>query len=210
MFENLFNLIKEQSNEAVINNPAIPNEKNDAVIADATHAVAEGMQNELASGRLSNLLSLFKGSDNTQQSGGAGSLLNNPIVSGIIGNFTNKLINNHAVAPGQAGGIAGNLIPGVIGSLINKTNDPNNKSFDLSGIIQSLTGGSGGNATSGISNGLNLGGLVNQFTGGNLDADKDGDVGLDDIIAKVTSAAQQQQGQQGGGGFMDIIKNFMK
>jgi hypothetical protein len=31
MLENLFNLIKEHSADAVINNPAIPNEKNDAV-----------------------------------------------------------------------------------------------------------------------------------------------------------------------------------
>ena len=206
MLENLFNLIKENGAESVINNPAIPNEKNDAVIADATHSVADGLQGVLAGGGLQSVLSLFNNGGNNNGSG-AGNLLNNPIVSNIISSFTNKLINNHGIAGDQASGIANSLIPGVLNSLINKTNDPGNSSFDIGGIINSLTGGGG--AQAGGSN-FNLSGLISSFTSGGLDANKDGHIGLDDIISKVTGGAQQQQAQTGGNGLMDMIKGFMK
>ena len=138
MLENLFNLIKEQGVQSVINNPAIPNEKNDAVLADATHSVASELQGALAGGGLQSVLSLFSGGAN---SNGAGGLLSNPIVGNIVSSFTNKLVANHGIDGTQASGIANSLIPGVISNLVNKTNDPNDKSFDLNGIISSLSGG---------------------------------------------------------------------
>ena len=60
MLENLFNLIKEHGTDAVINNPAIPNEQNDAVLADATHSVADGLQGVLAGGGLRDLSTAFR------------------------------------------------------------------------------------------------------------------------------------------------------
>jgi hypothetical protein len=98
----------------------------------------------------------------------------------------------------------------VISNLINinKTDGPNNSSFNMGGIISSLTGGG---AQDGGSGGFNLGGLVSKFTSGGLDAN-DGHIGLDDIISKVMGGAQQsQQAQSGGGGcLVDMIKGFMK
>lgn len=199
MLENLFNLIKEQGVSDIINNPVIPNEKNDAVIGDATQSVAEGFQGVLAGGGLQSVLSLLGGNQNA---GSGSSLLNNPIVSNIISNFTNKLTSNHGIAGDQASGIAKNLIPGVISSLISKTNNPNDSSFDINSIIGSLTGGATGGS------GFDLQGLIGKFTSGGLDANGDGHIGLDDIISKVTGGAQQQQA--GGGGLFDMIKGFMK
>lgn len=205
MLENLFNLIKEQGGEAVINNPAVPNEQNDAVLADATHSVAEGLQGELAGGGLQNVLSMF---GNGEQGGGNG-IMNNPIVSNIISSFTQKLTNNHGIAGDQAGGIASSLIPGVISSLISKTNNPSDSSFDLNGIIGSLTGGG---ASNGAAGGFDLGGIVSKLSSGGLDADGDGKIELSDIVSKVTGGAQQAQQQNSGesGGLMDMIKGFMK
>jgi hypothetical protein len=199
MLENLFNLIKEQGVSDIINNPVIPNEKNDAVIGDATQSVAEGFQGVLAGGGLQKVLSLFGGNQNA---GSGSSLLNNPIVSNIISSFTNKLTNNHGIAGDEASSIAKNLIPGVISRLINKTNNPNDSSFDINSIIGSLTGGTTGGS------GIDLQGLIRKFTSGGLDANGDGHIGLDDIISKVTGGAQQQKA--GGGGLFDIIKGFMK
>lgn len=167
MLENLISLIKEQGLESVINNPAIPNEKNNEVMADATHAVAGGLQSEIASGGLQNVMNLFQG-------GGSG-LMNNPIVQNIIQNFTGKLSAHHNISADQAGGIAGSLIPNVLSNLINKTNDPNDSSFDLNGIIGSLTNGGG------------LQSLIGNLTSGGLDTDKDGQVEISDIISKFTS-----------------------
>lgn len=201
MLEELFSLIKEQGNDTVINNPAIPNEQNNAVLADATHSVASELQGVLSGGGLQSVLSLFSNGNNNS---GGSSLLNNPIVSNIISSFTNKLTTNHGIAPDQAGGIANNLIPSVLSNLISKTNDPSNSSFDIGSIISSLTGGAqnGGG-------GFDISSLVSKFTSGSLDANNDGHVGLDDIISKVSGGAQQQQSQNGSGGLMDVIKGFM-
>jgi len=200
MLEELFNLVKGNAQETVINNPAVPNEQNEAVIASATHTVAEELQNTLAGGGAQNVLSLFN-------SGNSGGLLNNPIVSNMINSFTNKLTNDHGVAPAQASGIAGNLIPDILGKLINRTNDPNDKGFDLGSIISSLTGGS---TSGGSTGGFDLGGILGKFSGG-LDTDGDGKVELSDIMSKITGGAKQAQAQQSsGGGLMDMIKGFMK
>ena len=206
MLENLFNLVKEQGAETVINNPVVPNEQNDAVLADATHSVADGLQGVLAGGGLQSVLSLFNRSSGGSTSGG---LLNNPIVSNIINNFTNKLTNNHGIPGDKASGIASSLIPNIISSLVHRTNDPNNSSFDLGGIISSLTGEGGSNNGAG---GFDLNGMLGKLTGGGLDANGDGKLGLDDVISKITGGAKQQQeeAKTDGGGIMDMIKGFLK
>ncbi len=207
MLENLFNLIKEQGVSSVIENPAIPNEQNNAVLADATHSVADGLQGVLAGGGLQNVLSLFNKNDNG--SGGINGLLNNPIVGSIVNNFTNKLTDNHGIPGNQASGIANNLIPSVLSNLVNRTNDPNNNSFDLSSIIGSLTGG---NSQPGAAAGFNLQDILGNFTNDGLDANGDGKVGFDDIMSKISAGAQhqQQKAKNGGGGLMDIIQGLLK
>ena len=198
MLENLFNLIREQGTDDVINNPVIPNDQNEAVLASATSSVAEGFQGELAGGGLSNVMSLFGSNGNA-----GGGLMNNPIVRNIINSFTNKLTTQHGIAPDQAGGIAGSLIPNVIGKLIGKTNNPGDSSFDIGSIIGSLTGGASGG-------GFDLQGMLNKFSGGSMDANGDGHLGLDDIMSKITTGAKEQQGQTSGGGLLDMVKGFMK
>ena len=87
---------------------------------------------------MQNVLLLF-GEENNNNSGGIGRLHNNPIVSNIISNFTNKLTNNHGI-PGDEARHANNLIPNVISNLVNRTNDPDNNNFDINSIIGSLNG----------------------------------------------------------------------
>ena len=209
MLENLFNLIKEQGVDDVINNPGIPNEQNNAVLAEATHSVADGLQGVLAGGGLQNVLSLFSNGNNNT-GGCISGLLNNPIVGNIISSFTNKLTNNHGIPGDQASGIANSLIPNVLSNLVNRTNDPNNNSFDINSLIGSLTGG--GQAQSGGAGGFDLQGILSNLTSGGMDANGDGHVGLDDIMSKITGGAkqQQQQAQTSGGGLMDMIQGFLK
>ena len=61
MLENLLALVKQHAGEAVINNPAIPNEQNDAVIKETTQSITGGLQNMLASGGISDVLKMFGG-----------------------------------------------------------------------------------------------------------------------------------------------------
>ncbi len=207
MLENLFNLIKENASESVINNPEIPNENNDAVVAEATKTVAGGLQNMMAGGGMESILSLFSGSQAGQQNG----LQNNPIVNMMKGHFISKLTGKFNMEGTQASSVANSLIPDVLSKLVSNTNDPNNSSFDINSIIGALSGGSSTGQNG--SGGFDLQNILSNFTSGGLDTNNDGKIGLDDIISKVTNGAQQQIRQQNsnsGGGLMDLIQGFLK
>ena len=201
MLEELFNLVKGAANDSVVNNPEVPNEKNDEIVAEATNTVASGLRNIVAGGGAQNLLSLF-GGNNSQQSGG---LLNNPIVNMMIGHLSDKLMNKFNLGGTQANNVASGLIPNVISSLINKTNDPSNSTFSLDGLLHSITGGESSQiAQQQGGSGGGLMDILSQFSGSG------GGGGLMDIVSKLASGAQQQQQKNGGGGLMDIIKGFIK
>lgn len=198
MLEQLFDLVKGMSGDAVVNNPAIPNERNEEVMADATHSIFTGLQNMTAGGGMGNVLSLLGGKD--------GNLMSNPIVQMIVGVFAKKLLSKFNLAPAQANNIAGGLIPNVLNGLISQTNDPNNSSFDLNGIMNSLAGG-GGNAGGG---GFNLQNILGSLTSGGLDQNRDGSVNLQDAIAAFTGGAQQQiQQQNSNGGVTGLLQNIL-
>lgn len=191
MFEQLLNLVKEQAGTAIINNPDIPNERNDEAVGDVTNSIAGGLQNALAGGQFKDVLKLLGGE--------GGDLQSNPMANQLSGNAVSSLMDKFGLNQGQAGSIVSNLLPGVLQNLISKTNNPGDSSFDLQGIFSSLTGGKTG--------GLDLQGLLGKVTqGGGLDKDGDGDTDLNDVINMVKGGASQQQ--QGGGGMMDIVKGL--
>ena len=208
MLEELFNLVKGSAGESVINNPDVPNEQNNEVVAEATNTVASGLRNMVAGGGLQNILSLFGNKD--QQGGGKG-LLSNPIVNMMIGHFAGKLMSKFKLGGNQANNVAGSLIPNVISSLINKTNDPNNSTFSLEGLLNSITGGKTAEVVqeqqSSGNSGFNFQDLIGQFTGGGSQSGGGG--GLMDIVSKLAGGAQNQQQKTGGGGLMDLINGFM-
>lgn len=213
MLDNLTDLVKGLAGDAVVNNPDIPNEHNDAVVAEATHTVAGGLQNMVAGGGLQSILSLFGGGG--QQSSGGG-LMNNPMVNMMIGHFASKLMSKFGLGSSQASSVSNNLIPNVISGLINKTNDPNNSSFTLDKLLHSLTGGQSTEVAqeqqaSGDS-GFSFQNLISKFTGGGGQSGNGGGGGggLMDLVSKITTGAQNAQQQQGGGGLMDMIKGFFK
>lgn len=206
MLDNLFDMIKGLAGDAVVNNPDVPNEHNDAVVAEATNTVAGGLQNLVAGGGLQSILSLFGGGG--QQQGQAG-ITGNPIVSMMIGHFANKLMSKYGLGGQQANGVATSLIPNVINNLISKTNDPSNSTFTLDNLLHSLTGGQSTQVAqeqqSAGNSGFSFQNLIGQFTGGGGTGG-----GLMDIVSKIAGGAQNQQQQQGGGGLMDLIQGFIK
>ncbi len=202
MLKELFDLVKGNATESVINNPDVPNEHNDAVVAEATNTVASGLRNVVAGGGTQSLLSLF-GSGGTDKK----SLLSNPIVSMMMGHFAGKLMNKFNLNNSQANNLSGNLIPNVLGNLINKTNDPNNSGFSLEKLLSSITGGKSEEIAGGQNSGSGgLGGLLKQFGGGGQGSGG----GLMDIVKSLAGGAQQQQQKNGGGGLLDMIKGFIK
>lgn len=198
MLKELFDLVKGNATESVINNADVPNEHNDEVVAEATNTVASGLRNVVAGGGLQSLLALFQGGANKK------SLLSNPIVSMMMGHFAGKLMNKFNMNNSQANSLSGNLIPGVLESLINKTNDSNDSSFSLEKLLGSITGFKDGNVAGDQNTGGGLGDLLKQFTGGQQEG---GGGGLLDIVKSLAGGAQQQQ-QRNGGGLLDLIKGF--
>ena len=192
MLEQLFNLVKEQAGSAIIQNPDIPNERNNEAIADVTNNISGGLQQALAGGQFNDVLSLLGGR--------GGDLQSNPLANQLSVNAVQSLMNKFNLNQGQAGGIVSSLLPSVLQKFISKTNDPGDNSFDLQGIFSSLTVGKTG--------GLDLQGMLSRITqGGGLDRDGDGDTDLNDIINMVKGGAAEQQ-QKGGGGMMDIVKGL--
>ena len=134
MLDQLLKLVKENAGDAIINNPAVPNEKNELAISTAAGSIFDNLKSQVGSGNLDSLMDMFKGGDASSSS-----LVNN-LTSGVGGELMSKL----GIDQAAAGNIVNQLIPVVMNKLKDKTNDPNDSSIDLNGIIGSLTGDGGG------------------------------------------------------------------
>ena len=211
MLEELFNLVRESSHDAVVNNPDVPNEHNDEVVAEATNTVASGLRNMIAGGGLKSIISLFQHKDG-QGNGGGGSLLDNPLVSMMIGHLAGKLSTKFNMNETKANGVASSLIPNVLGNLVSKSNDPSDNGFSLEKLLNSITGGKTQELVeeeqkSGKS-GFNFKDLLNKIIGGGNN-NEGGGGGLMNIITKLAGGALSQQKRNGGGGgLLNVIKGF--
>jgi hypothetical protein len=134
MLENLINLVKEHAGDAIINNPAIPNEHNDAAINTTADGIMNHIKGLVTNGGIESIMGLFSGGNNA---------VNNE-VDNMSGNIASSLMGKFGIGAEQAGGIVKMLLPQVMNSLISKTNDPNDNSFDVQSIIGSLMGGGEG------------------------------------------------------------------
>lgn len=200
MLDQIAELVKQYGQQTVVENPEVPNDLNNQVMAEAASTISGGLQNILSGGGLQGLLGLFGGNQNQSQS--RGGILSNPIVAMMVGHLANKLVQNLQLNPAVANSISNNIIPNVINSLTQRTvsNAPQDSGFDLNGLISSLTGGGQGGTQPG---GIDFQNLLHQFTqGGNAAIDQN-------VIDQLTEQARQQQ-QQRSGGLADLIQGFFK
>jgi len=182
MFDQLVNLVKQHAGSAIVNNPAIPNERNDEAINEASSSIAGGLQNMFSGGKVQDLLKMFSGNQD---------VANSPVTNNISGGVVENLMNKFGLDRNAASGVANDLVPNVMQNLVQKTNDPNDSSFDIQGIFNNLSGGS--------TSGFNVQGLLNKFKGAGLDQDGDGDTDLQDLTKMVSG---------GGGGILDKVKGM--
>lgn len=168
MFEQLTQLVQQYGGDAVVNNTAIPNEHNEAVISETSTSIFAGLQKIASEGGGEQLASLFSGKSPIDSS--------NPVVQQITQQLSGNLGEKFGLSTGAASGVATSMIPQILSSLVNKTKDPNDSSFQLSDIISSISG-NGGQA-SGIMETINKYGM--QF---GLDQNNDGKVDVADAMA---------------------------
>ena len=148
MLDQLINLVEQHAGSAIINNPAIPNQFNQAAIKEVAQQIFTGLQNHATSGNLQQLTSLFQS--------GTASVGTNPIVSQLISSVAGSVTSKYNVSPQEAKIMASNLLPTVINQLVTKTNNPSDPSFDLSSMMQTFTGSSN----------FDVAGMLSRLTGG--------------------------------------------
>lgn len=134
MLKNLLDLIQENAGEAIINNPAVPNEKNNAVIQTATNSLFKALQGSAKTGGINSIKDLLQG---------GGDVASSPVVNNLSASVAGDLMKKFGLDKGAANGIVAMLIPVVMSKLAKKTNDPNDNSFDLDGIIGAIAGNKG-------------------------------------------------------------------
>lgn len=181
MLENLIDLVKQNAGSAIINNPAIPNERNEEAVQEASHSIVDTLKQAIAGGNLQDVMKLFSG--NTQH------VANNPVLQQASDNVTQRLQDKLGLDKQQAAGVADKLVPNVMSQLAQKTADPSDSSFNVQGIFNQLSGGK--------TAGMDIQSLVSKFKGG-LDADHDGDVDLQDLKGLFSSP----------GSIMDKVKGL--
>ena len=183
MIENLNSLVKQNADDVIINNAAIPDERNDEAVHEASTAIEESLKTSLAGGDVKEVASLFNGTAET--------VATNAVTQKATGNFIDRLQSRFGLDVQQSANVANNLIPTVLKRLVQKTGDPNDKSFDLQKMFNEVSGGK--------TDGLNVKEMLNKLKG-KMDQDGDGDVDLQDLKAFFT----------GSGGVVDKIKGLFK
>lgn len=185
MFEQFMDLVKQNAGDAIINNPDVPNAQNEAVTQAAGSSILNTLQGMLSGGGAQNVLNLFH-SDNSNTD-----VADHPVTQKVSSNLISDLMSKFGFSGDKAGGIASMLVPMLMNKFINKTNDPNDNSFDIQGIFNSLSGNKTG--------GMDISSLVSKFGGNALDQNHDGKTDLSDLTAAFSG---------GGGGIMDKIKGL--
>jgi len=169
MLEQLSDLVKQFGNEAVVNNKNVPNELNEGVMDEASTSIFSGLQKIISEGGADKIGALFQGNN-------AGSATN-PVVKQLTDQLSENLGDKFGLSNEASSGVAGSLIPKVLGSLIGKAKNPNDKSFDISDIVNSLSGGQGNVAV--------MDAIQKYGTQFGLDQNNDGKVDMADAMAAV-------------------------
>jgi hypothetical protein len=180
MLDNLLNLVRKNADDGIINNNAIPNEKNEQAVQTAGTSIMATLKNALSGGKLSDVLNYFKG-------GGTGS---ETIVKQATTNYAQDLQTTVGLSETQALEAANKVVPQTMNQLASKTADPADNSFNIQDIFNKLSGGKTGS--------LDLQRMLNRYTGGKLDKDNDGDVDFKDLKSMFS----------GPGGLVDKVKGM--
>ena len=133
MIEKLNQLVKENAQDAIVNNPDIPNERNEEAVSAASMSIFDALKQQVSSGNVSELVNMFKG---------GGDESGNAVVQQASSGFAAKL-GGMGVNIDSAKSIAASLIPMLMAKFANKTKDPNDKSFDIQDIMSQVAGPDG-------------------------------------------------------------------
>lgn len=145
MIDQLIKLVQQNAGDSITKNPAIPSQFKDEAVREAGQQIFSGLQDQVKKGNIQELMGLLK------TGGNSSSLAGNPVVTQIISGIAGKFASRFGIPQQTAQQVASTLVPKVISQLVSKTNDPNDKDFDLQDMIKNFGGGGG------------LGGMIGGF-----------------------------------------------
>jgi hypothetical protein len=182
MLDNLIDLIKQHAGNAITNNPAIPEQHNEAAVQEAGNSIVSTLQNALSGGHLNDVLNMF--------SHGQASA-DHPVVQQATKNFTESLQNKVGLNSDQAADVAQQVIPNAMNQLAQKTANSGDSSFNVQQIFDHLSGGK--------TAGMDLQGMMSKLKGG-LDTNGDGNLDLQDLKSVFSG---------GGGDLLGKLKGML-
>jgi hypothetical protein len=163
MLDNLLNdLVKQYAGSAVIDNPSIPNEKNESAISSITDGILGGLKQQATGAGLSSIIGMLTKSGHVDET----------TSQNVQGSVVDSLMGKLGLGKGVASSVASQIVPAALSALSKNTVDKNNTSFDLSSILGSLTGGK--------TNGLDIASLVDKGIGNG-----DGKLDMNDITSAL-------------------------
>ncbi len=131
LLDNITKLVQEYADDAIIKNPAVPNEKNEDAIKQTAASLMNQLSGKNSSIDLGALKKFFDKDDDISQNPAIGK-----ITDGIAGDLMKKLGIDGAAATG----IVNKIVPVILDKIKNKTNDPNDNDFDLQDILGAIGG----------------------------------------------------------------------
>lgn len=135
MLEQVLEIVKEKAMEAINGNVAIPVDKREESVEATTHSITEGLKDQLNMSNIGNLTNLLSGGS---------APASNPIVSSIKGGVIDALVKKVGLSQVVSSQVADAVLSAVVGALSKLVNDSGDKGFDLTTLVQSVSGSQGG------------------------------------------------------------------
>ena len=173
MLEQLTQLVQQFGDDAVVKNSAIPNDQNEGVMYETSNSIFSTLKKIASEGNTEQLTGLFTGKSPIDNS--------NPVVQQITQQLSGSLDEKFGLNNDTSSNVAGSMIPQILNSLVNKAKDPKDGSFQISDIINAVSGNSA--QASSIMDTISKYGM--QF---GLDQNADGKVDVADVLVVTKSS----------------------
>lgn len=165
------NFVRQNSQEAVVQNPDVPSEQQEIVMQEAAGSVQTGIQQIYQQQGAAGVKQLFQSAAQGQT--------NSSQVQHLTSNFTDNITSKLGLSKGAAGALAAAIIPMLLRRMTQQNTPGADNGFSMGGLLSSILGGS--NKTGGTGTGGGMLGKLGASLG--LDKDGDGDTDLNDLMS---------------------------
>lgn len=141
MIDKIRSIVREFSDDAIVKNQVVPNDKIDKAIETTAQSLFDHLKGEANTGNTNSLMDIFKKDDDPAL---------NPSVSRISTGVAGDLVKKLGIDTGAALSIVNKIIPSIINRIRSKAKDPNEKEFSIENLMNSF--GKGGNMLDSVKN----------------------------------------------------------